>query len=121
MSARTIANKVIIVTGASSGIGRAVAAALAREHARLVLVARRRPLLESLAEEVQKDGGSAVIVPLDLRDRSQVETMISSTRKQFGRIDVLINNAGFGYLGTVEETPASVVREIFDLNFEAPL
>ncbi len=121
MSARTIANKVIIVTGASSGIGRAVALALAREHARLVLVARRQPLLESLAEEIRNLGGSALILALDLRGPSQVEKMISSTREQFGRIDVLINNAGFGYLGTVEETPSTVVREIFDLNFEAPL
>ena len=116
-----IANKVIVVTGASSGIGRAVALALAAERARLVLVARREPLLESLAKEVRKEGGSALVMPLDLRERSQVEKMISSTREQFGRIDVLINNAGFGYSGTVEETPPAVVREIFDLNFEAPL
>src|SRR5262245_40632025 len=102
MSARTIANKVIIVTGASSGIGRAVALALARERARLVLVARRQPMLESLAKEVEQNGGSAVVLALDLRERSQVEKMISTTRDQFGRIDVLINNAGFGYLGTVE-------------------
>jgi len=116
-----IANKVIVVTGASSGIGRAVALALAREHARLVLVARREPLLESLAEEVRKEGGIALVLPLDLRDKTQVEKMILSTREEFGRIDVLINNAGFGYLGTVEETPPGVVREIFDLNFGAPL
>src|SRR5438552_2524099 len=121
MSARTITNKVIIVTGASSGIGRAVAIALGRDRARLVLVARRQPLLESLAEQVRKEGGSASILALDLRESKQVEKMISSTREQFGRIDVLINNAGFGYLGTVEETPAAVVREIFGLNFEAPL
>jgi short-subunit dehydrogenase len=116
-----IANKVIVITGASSGIGRAVALALAREQARLVLVARREPLLQSLAEEVRKGGGSALVLPLDLRERNQVNTMIATAREQFGRIDVLINNAGFGYLGTVEETPAALVREIFDLNFEAPL
>jgi short-subunit dehydrogenase len=121
MSARTIANKVIIITGASSGIGRAVALALAPERARLVLVARRQPLLESLAEEVRMKGGSALVMTLDLRDKSHVEIMIASAREQYGRIDVLINNAGFGYLGTVEETPPSVVREIFALNFEAPL
>jgi len=121
MSARMIANKVVVITGASSGIGRAVALALAREKAKLVLVARREPLLQSLAEEVRSGGGSALVLPLDLRDRNHVNTMIATTREEFGRIDILINNAGFGYLGTVEETPAAVVREIFTLNFEAPL
>jgi short-subunit dehydrogenase len=121
MSARIIANKVIVVTGASSGIGRALALALGRERASLVLVARREALLKSLAEDVRRQGGNALVITLDLRERAGVEKMISSTREQLGRIDVLINNAGFGYLGTVEETPPSVVREIFDLNFEAPL
>lgn len=121
MRARSIADKVIIITGASSGIGRATAIALARHHPKLVLVARRQNLLASLEEEVRKAGGTAVVMPLDLRDPKQVEDMVQSTQARFGRIDVLINNAGFGYWGTVEETPASVVREIFDLNFEAPL
>jgi short-subunit dehydrogenase len=121
MSARSIVDKVIIVTGASSGIGRATALALAPQRPRLVLVARRQNLLASLEEEIRKAGGSAAAMVLDLRDSKQVETMIHSTRDRFGRIDILINNAGFGYHGTVEETPASVVREIFDLNFEAPL
>jgi uncharacterized protein len=121
MTARTIVDKVIIVTGASSGIGRATALALARAGAKLVLVARREALLASLEEEVRKRGGDAMVMTLDLRDRAQVEKMIHSTRDRFGRIDVLINNAGFGYWGTVEETPSSVVREIFDLNFDAPL
>src|SRR6266850_456519 len=104
MAARSIANRVIVITGASSGIGRATALALARERARLVLVARRENLLASLAEEVRKEGGSALVMALDLRDRSQVEKMIHFTHDQFRRIDVLINNAGFGYWGTVEET-----------------
>ncbi len=121
MSARSIADKVIIITGASSGIGRATALALAPHRPKLVLVARRQNLLASLEEEVRKAGGAAVVMPLDLRDQKQVEDMVHSTRDRFGRIDVLINNAGFGYWGTVEETPASVVREIFDLNFGAPL
>ena len=119
--ARSIADKVIIVTGASSGIGRATALALARERARLVLVARRQNLLASLEEEVRRAGGTAVCMPLDLRQRDAVAMMIRSAYERFGRIDVLINNAGFGYWGTVEDTPAPVVREIFDLNFEAPL
>jgi short-subunit dehydrogenase len=118
---RTIANKVVIITGASSGIGRAAALALARERAILVLVARRDKLLRELEDEVRRNGGAALSMVLDLRERVNVEKMIESTRDQLGRIDVLINNAAFGFHGSVENTPLAVVREIFDLNFEAPL
>jgi short-subunit dehydrogenase len=121
MRARSIAGKVIIITGASSGIGRATALALAKERPQLVLVARRQNLLDGLEEIVVKAGAQARILTLDLRLKENVEKMIRSTHETFGRIDVLINNAGFGFFGTVEETPAAVVREIFDLNFEAPL
>jgi short-subunit dehydrogenase len=116
--ARTIAGKVIIITGASSGIGRAAALALGREGAKLVLVARRENRLKELEAEIQ---GDTLSLPLDLRDNKQVEQMIQRTMDRYGRIDVLINNAGFGFLGSVESTSQSVIREIFDLNFEAPL
>jgi short-subunit dehydrogenase len=118
---RTIADKVIIITGASSGIGKAAALALAQEKAQLVLVARREKLLADLEAEVRARGGKAVSLVLDLRERPAVETMIRTTRERFGRIDVLINNAAFGFYGSVENTPESVVKEIFDLNFDAPL
>ena len=121
MRPRSIAGKVIIITGASSGIGRATALALAKEQPHLVLVARRQNRLESLEELVVAAGAGARIMTLDLRLKENVEKMIRSTHEEFGRIDVLVNNAGFGFFGTVEETSAAVVREIFDLNFEAPL
>src|SRR5438093_9301661 len=118
---RTISGKVIIITGASSGIGHATALALARERAKLVLVARREKLLRSLAEQVETAGSTPLVLPLDLLQEDCVKKMIHYTQDQFGRIDVLINNAAFGFYGSVENTPADVVREIFDLNFEAPL
>jgi short-subunit dehydrogenase len=121
MTTRNIANRVILITGASSGIGRATAIALAREQAKLVLVARRGKLLADLEQEVRGAGGTAVSIVLDLRLRRNVETMIRAALGRFGRIDVLINNAAFGFYGSVESTSPEVVREIFDLNFEAPL
>ena len=121
MAARAIADKVIIITGASSGIGRAAALALGRERAKLVLAARREHLLKELEGEIQRAGGTAVTMVMDLREKDQVEKVIRSTRDQFGRIDILINNAGFGFYGSVENTPASIVQEMFDLNFQAPL
>src|SRR5690349_3098925 len=108
MVAKTISGKVIIITGASSGIGRATAIQLAREGARLALIARREDLLKSLADEIRGTGGSSFVMPLDLLQSDQVKKMIHSIQEHFGRIDVLINNAGFGFYGTVENTPADV-------------
>ena len=116
-----IEEKAIVLTGASSGIGRATALLLAGEHARMLLVARRGERLASLKEEVRDLGGVAFTATLDLSHREDVETMVSEAIKNLGRIDVLINNAAFGYFGTVEHTPPELVREIFALNFEAPL
>jgi short-subunit dehydrogenase len=118
---RTIENLAVVLTGASSGIGRATAIALAREGARLFLVARRRDRLEQLQAEIQKKDRVAFIEVLDLRNADAVHAMIRSGFEKLGRIDVLINNAGFGYRGTVEKTPHAIVREIFEVNFEAPL
>jgi short-subunit dehydrogenase len=87
----------------------------------LVLVARRENLLASLADEVRAADSTALVLPLDLSQKDHVRTMVDTTHKQFGRIDVLINNAGFGFYGSVEKTPPDVVREIFALNFEAAL
>ena len=121
MAARIIADKVIIVTGASSGIGRATALALARERAKLVLVARRERLLAALEIEIKNAGGTAISLPVDLQQEDSAETMMLTARERFGRIDILINNAAFGFYGSVENTAPEVVREIFDVNFEAPL
>jgi len=87
----------------------------------LVLVARREKMLSAVAEGIRSAGGTAFALSLDLREKDHVKKVIHATRDQFGRIDVLINNAAFGFYGSVENTPAEVVREIFDLNFESPL
>jgi len=118
---KEITDKVIIITGASSGIGRETARLLARERAQLVLVARRDALLQDLKREAEAAGATAMSLTLDLRREEDVDRMIRATAARFGRVDVLINNAAFGFYGTVESIPRAVVREIFALNFEAPL
>lgn len=106
--------RVVIITGASSGIGLATAQELARRKARLVLVSRR-----GTAEGVAD--AETLHMQLDLTLRESVETMIRTAHERFGRIDVLINNAGFGFFGSLESTPPEIVRDIMALNFEAPL
>lgn len=113
--------KVIVITGASSGIGRQTALQLSSSDVQLVLAARRRPLLEELQNEVVGRGGHAAIRVTDLRVRGEIESLISNCRSDYGRIDVLINNAGFGYFGSVEHMAPELIDEILSVNFVAPV
>jgi short-subunit dehydrogenase len=111
--------KVVIVTGASSGIGEATAHQFGREGARVVLAARRMDRLESLAQEIlaMGTGAETLVVQADLSKLEDIQTLISQTLKQFGRIDVLVNNAGFGRLGWLENLdPKKDIEAQFDVN-----
>jgi NADP-dependent 3-hydroxy acid dehydrogenase YdfG len=92
---------VALVTGASSGIGEATARRLASHGASVALVARRKDRLDALAADIIKAGGIAIAVEADITDRSQAEAAVASTVAQFGRLDILINNAGLMLLGPV--------------------
>ncbi|MCX5578767.1 SDR family oxidoreductase [Kaistia terrae] len=94
----SIAGKVMIVTGASSGIGRAAARRFAAEGAKLVLVARSAEKLEALAKEL---GGDAIAIPADLTKAADVEAMVAKAEAHFGRIDILFANAGSYVTGDV--------------------
>ncbi|MFB9660140.1 SDR family NAD(P)-dependent oxidoreductase [Glycomyces mayteni] len=96
------ANKVVLVTGASRGIGRAVALAFAREGAQLVLAARSIDHLAQVENEVQELGAAALSVPTDVTDPDAVAALVDAAVARFGRIDVLVNNAGIGKVGAVE-------------------
>ncbi len=90
-----------LVTGASSGIGAATARQLAVHGASVALVARRKDRLEDVAAEIDKAGGSALVVRADITDRSQAEAAVQQTVERFGRLDILVNNAGLMLLGPV--------------------
>ena len=90
----TLSEKVCIVTGASSGIGEATAVALAGKGAKVVIAARRADRLDDLAGRIEQAGGAALAVACDVVERGQVKSMVEKTMEAFGRVDVLINNAG---------------------------
>jgi len=89
-----LTDNVALVTGASSGIGRAVALGYAAEGAAVALAARRERLLKDVAREIEHRGGRALVVPADVADEGQVAAAVEATLKAFGRVDILLNNAG---------------------------
>lgn len=109
--------KVAIITGASSGIGRATALALAREGYAVVLASRRADVLADLAERCRGLGARALDVVTDVARQEQVEALVVACVKRFGRVDVMVNNAGYGVHSRVHETTADQMRRIFDTNY----
>jgi short-subunit dehydrogenase len=107
-------NHVTVITGASSGIGAALARRLAREGHRLVLAARRADRLEELARELA--GSAAVAVQCDVSVRAEAEELIHRTVREFGSIDVLVNNAGRGHFSSVEDTTDEMIQNMFAVN-----
>jgi short-subunit dehydrogenase len=110
-------DNVVIVTGASSGIGLATAKLLAKEGAKLVLVARSKDKLDALAKELP----GSLAIPTDMTKPVQVKRMVRTAKTHFGRIDVLINNAGQGYDAPVEKTDIKTLRGIYELDLVGPL
>ena len=116
-----VKGKVTVITGASMGIGRATAILFAAEGARLVLAARTAPALEALAKEIQEKGGEAHVIPTDMRDPAAIRRLIDGTVERFGRIDILINNAGQSVAGQIADVKVEDFRAIMDLNVYGPL
>jgi len=108
--------KVAVITGASSGIGASLAVQIAREGAAVVLAARRKEKLEHLAGEITGAGHAALAVRADVTKRHDAEMLIRTAVDRFGRIDILINNAGRGHFASVEDTTDEVIRSMFELN-----
>ena len=112
-----IKDKVIIVTGASMGIGAAVVRALAQGGAKVVLAARSQEKLQALVTELP----GSLAVATDMTDPEAIQRLVTETMSKFGRIDVLVNNAGQGIYGAVENTDIAAYRKIVDLNVIGPL
>lgn len=112
MSSR-LKNKVAIVTGAGSGIGRACALAFSREGAQVVLAGRRKDRLESLAKEI---GGSAIAVSTDLAAEADITALLQHTISHFQYVNVLLNNAGLLHIGTAEQITPEQWDETFNVN-----
>ncbi|MGZ5310360.1 MAG: SDR family NAD(P)-dependent oxidoreductase [Solirubrobacterales bacterium] len=108
--------KVAAITGASSGIGEATAEALAREGAAVALIARRHDRLVELADRIEKEGGKALPLELDVSDHGKVEAAFSEIKGELGGLNILVNNAGVMLLGTVEGWDVADWRRMVDVN-----
>jgi NADP-dependent 3-hydroxy acid dehydrogenase YdfG len=107
---------VALVTGASSGIGAATAAALAAQGAAVALVARRKDRLETLAADIRRLGATVVVVESDVADEGQVRAAVERTVAELGRLDTLVNNAGVMLLGPVLEAPMPDWQQMVQIN-----
>lgn len=110
---------VTVITGASSGIGAALARQLAGEGHRLVLAARREDRLAALEQELLASGASILVVSCDVTNRRDAEELIHRTVRTFGRIDILVNNAGRGHFSSIEDTTDEMIRSMFAVNVYA--
>lgn len=117
----TLKGKVAVVTGASSGIGEATARALADRGAAVVLAARAEEKLRFLEREISAAGGRALAIRTDVADEASAGAMIEQVVGEFGAIDVLVNNAGLGLSGRVEDLRAEDLRYLFEVNLLGPL
>ena len=108
--------KCALVTGASSGIGRAIAQRLADGGMNVVVCARRKERLDELVEQIEADGGSALAVPTDLREEEDIRALFERTREAFGGVDVLVNNAGFGKNESLFDGDTETWRAMLEVN-----
>jgi len=116
---RKLTDKRVIITGASSGIGRELARQLAAQGCQLVINARRKERLDDLASEISASGASCLVVEGDVTDQAVRARLLDQCKQRFGGLDILINNAGIGAMGRFDEATPERLREIFEVNFFA--
>lgn len=116
-----IKNKVVVITGASSGLGEATARYLAQHGVKLVLAARRTDRLQKLADDIQQAGGETLIVITDVSKRSDVDKLIQQTLAKFGKVDVLVNNAGIMPQAPLDKLKVEEWDAMIDVNIKGVL
>lgn len=116
-----IRNSIVVITGASSGIGAVTARELARQGATVVLAARREDQLRTLATEIERLGGKTLVVPTDVTRLDDINHLIQTTVDTYGRIDVLINNAGIGAGKTAATSSDDEMQQVITVNLLAPI
>nr|CAD6599997.1 NAD(P)-dependent oxidoreductase [Rhizobium sp. Khangiran2] len=114
-------NKIVLITGASSGIGAGIARELAGAGATVMLGARRTDRLEELAEEIRSGGGTVAIRRLDVTDRADVAAFADAAREKFGRVDVIVNNAGIMPLSPMASMKVEEWDRMVDVNIKGVL
>lgn len=118
---KRLMDRVVSITGASAGIGRATAEHVSREGAVVVLSARRADRLNELAASVVAAGGRALAVPGDVTRDDDMRALVARSVEAFGRLDAMICNAGIGYTGALDDTPPEVMRRLVDVNLMGTL
>lgn len=121
MAHRNIPGRRAIITGASSGIGRAIASQLYRQGAEIIVTARREERLTELIDEIRIPGQGAIAVAGDVTDAELRKHLLRTAEQEFGGLDILVNNAGIGAVGPFAEADEGRLRTIMEVNFFAPL
>lgn len=111
--------KTAVVTGASSGIGKAIALRFGREGARVILLARRKNRLEEVARQIEKGGSETLVIPTDLLDPKQISKAFAEIRREGKDPEILVNNAGTGFFGPLVDSKLDEYETIFNLNVRA--
>ncbi|MES2309061.1 MAG: SDR family oxidoreductase [Verrucomicrobiota bacterium] len=113
---RRFENKVVLVTGGTSGIGKVTAIAYAKEGAKVVVSGRREKEGTDVVQEIKKNGGEAIFVKTDVAKESDIQNLVQKTVSTYGRLDIAFNNAGVEWIGPLEEATEFEYRRIFDIN-----
>lgn len=116
-----LGGKTALITGASEGVGAAVAELFGQHKMKIGLIARSEEKLRAVAEKIQKSGGQALVLPVDLRIREDLETAITETKQKLGFVDFLINNAGIGFRGFWNDLSLQSDLDTLSVNYTAPV